>query len=143
MSEKSEGRGSRCSILEICTFDASTTMAGSRQPRIPEQFLDIPSQRLYYLSLGLLCQVQYLFYIPRSSQTQFTRPGNQTIRFPRLPPLLPPFHILLRPQMASIRLHLLLRPLSTPYPTSELHESGRDTSDCIALVRGWVVVWGG
>ncbi|KAG6900529.1 hypothetical protein C0993_009482, partial [Termitomyces sp. T159_Od127] len=26
------------------------------QPLIPDQFLDIPSQRLYYLSLGLLCQ---------------------------------------------------------------------------------------
>ncbi|KDQ63216.1 hypothetical protein JAAARDRAFT_119663 [Jaapia argillacea MUCL 33604] len=38
------------------------------QPFIPEKYLDIPSQRLYYLSLGLLCQaiklfdfVQYLF----------------------------------------------------------------------------------
>lgn len=28
-------------------------------PRIPEVFLDVPSQRLYALSLGLLCQVGY------------------------------------------------------------------------------------
>ena len=27
------------------------------QPLIPEKYLDAPSQRLYYLSLGLLCQV--------------------------------------------------------------------------------------
>lgn len=27
------------------------------RPRIPETFLDAPSQRLYSLSLGLLCQV--------------------------------------------------------------------------------------
>lgn len=27
------------------------------QPFIPEQYLDVPSQRLYYLSLGLLLQV--------------------------------------------------------------------------------------
>ena len=26
-------------------------------PLIPEKYLDVPSQRLYYLSLGLLCQV--------------------------------------------------------------------------------------
>jgi nucleoporin POM152 len=31
--------------------------ARGTQPRIPEQFLDVPSQRLYYLSFGLLCQV--------------------------------------------------------------------------------------
>jgi nucleoporin POM152 len=36
------------------------TMAGT-QPRIPEQFLDVPSQRLYYLSFGLLCQAIKLF----------------------------------------------------------------------------------
>ena len=29
----------------------------SSNPLIPEQYLDVPSQRLYYLSLGLLCQV--------------------------------------------------------------------------------------
>ena len=33
---------------------ASTTP----QPRIPERFLDVPSQRLYILSFGLLCQVR-------------------------------------------------------------------------------------
>lgn len=26
-------------------------------PLIPEKYLDVPSQRLYYLSLGALCQV--------------------------------------------------------------------------------------
>ena len=29
----------------------------SSNPLIPEKYLDVPSQRLYYLSLGLLCQV--------------------------------------------------------------------------------------
>ena len=28
---------------------------------IPEKYLDVPSQRLYYLSLGLLCQVSFIF----------------------------------------------------------------------------------
>lgn len=28
-----------------------------QNPLIPEKYLDVPSQRLYYLSLGLLCQV--------------------------------------------------------------------------------------
>ena len=28
-------------------------------PLIPERILDVPSQRLYYLSLGLLCQVRF------------------------------------------------------------------------------------
>lgn len=27
------------------------------QPLIPEKYLDVPSQRLYYLSFGFLCQV--------------------------------------------------------------------------------------
>lgn len=27
------------------------------KPLIPEKYLDVPSQRLYYLSLGALCQV--------------------------------------------------------------------------------------
>jgi nucleoporin POM152 len=31
-------------------------------PLIPEKYLDIPSQRLYYLSLGLLFQVLYCLY---------------------------------------------------------------------------------
>lgn len=39
----------------------SSTPAGLKppppNPLIPEKYLDIPSQRLYYLSLGLLCQV--------------------------------------------------------------------------------------
>lgn len=30
------------------------------EPLIPEKYLDVPSQRLYYLSLGLLCQVSSL-----------------------------------------------------------------------------------
>lgn len=28
---------------------------------IPETFIDVPSQRLYYLSLGVLCQVRLHF----------------------------------------------------------------------------------
>ncbi|KAF8640975.1 hypothetical protein AX17_000621 [Amanita inopinata Kibby_2008] len=32
------------------------TRASAPQPLIPEKYLDAPSQRLYYLSLGLLCQ---------------------------------------------------------------------------------------
>lgn len=35
--------------------------ATSPQPLIPEKYLDAPSQRLYYLSLGLLCQVRVVF----------------------------------------------------------------------------------
>lgn len=34
----------------------STSPPGG-QPLIPERLLDVPSQRLYYLSLGLLLQV--------------------------------------------------------------------------------------
>jgi hypothetical protein len=33
-------------------------MSASSQPLIPEKYLDAPSQRLYCLSLGLLCQVR-------------------------------------------------------------------------------------
>ena len=33
----------------------------SSNPLIPEKYLDVPSQRLYYLSLGLLCQVGSIF----------------------------------------------------------------------------------
>ena len=35
--------------------------ATSPRPLIPEKYLDAPSQRLYYLSLGLLCQVRVAF----------------------------------------------------------------------------------
>ncbi len=31
------------------------------QPLIPEKYVDAPSQRFYYLSLGLLCQVNIIF----------------------------------------------------------------------------------
>jgi len=31
------------------------------EPLIPEVYLDFPSQRLYYLSLGALCQVCIVF----------------------------------------------------------------------------------
>ncbi|KAF8899024.1 hypothetical protein BD779DRAFT_1431977 [Infundibulicybe gibba] len=31
-------------------------MSTSNRPLIPEKYLDVPSQRLYYLSIGLLCQ---------------------------------------------------------------------------------------
>lgn len=33
------------------------TLPPGEQPLIPERLLDVPSQRLYYLSLGLLLQV--------------------------------------------------------------------------------------
>src|SRR6266508_2116515 len=36
---------------------ADSTQKSSHNPVIPEKYLDVPSQRLYYLSLGLLCQV--------------------------------------------------------------------------------------
>ncbi|KAI0784950.1 hypothetical protein C8Q75DRAFT_809502 [Abortiporus biennis] len=49
------------------------------QPLIPERILDVPSQRLYYLSLGLLCQAikildffTYLFSDP-STSTSYVR----------------------------------------------------------------------
>lgn len=32
------------------------------QPLIPERYLDVPSQRLYYLSLGLLLQVSNIYH---------------------------------------------------------------------------------
>jgi hypothetical protein len=35
----------------------------SSQPRIPEKFLDVPTQRLYYLSFGLLCQVCFASFV--------------------------------------------------------------------------------
>lgn len=34
-----------------------STSPPGEQPLIPERLLDVPSQRLYYLSLGLLLQV--------------------------------------------------------------------------------------
>ncbi|KZT30885.1 hypothetical protein NEOLEDRAFT_43466 [Neolentinus lepideus HHB14362 ss-1] len=36
-------------------------MPSSAKPLIPEKYLDIPTQRLYFLSLGLLCQAIKLF----------------------------------------------------------------------------------
>jgi hypothetical protein len=51
-----------CSVSEIgyTMITESVIMAGT-QPRIPKQFLDVPSQRLYYLSFSLLCQAIKLF----------------------------------------------------------------------------------
>ncbi|KAG6889998.1 hypothetical protein C0995_012958 [Termitomyces sp. Mi166 len=43
------------------------------QPLIPDKYLDIPSQRLYYLSLGLLCQaikiVDFSWYLVSADET--------------------------------------------------------------------------
>ena len=41
------------------------------KPLIPEHVLDVPSQRLYYLSLGLLCQVRALFWFAMDSEVPF------------------------------------------------------------------------
>ncbi|TDL28053.1 hypothetical protein BD410DRAFT_782006 [Rickenella mellea] len=43
------------------TTSATNTANQPLQPRIPEKFLDVPSQRLYILSLGLLCQAIKIF----------------------------------------------------------------------------------
>jgi len=40
---------------------ADSKQKASHNPLIPEKYLDVPSQRLYYLSLGLLCQVFFSF----------------------------------------------------------------------------------
>ncbi|KAG7099638.1 hypothetical protein E1B28_001464 [Marasmius oreades] len=37
-------------------MSAATTQQQNSKPLIPEKYLDVPSQRLYYLSLGLFCQ---------------------------------------------------------------------------------------
>jgi nucleoporin POM152 len=42
------------------------TVQPQGKPLIPENYLDVPSQRLYYLSLGALCQVP-----AKSSQYRF------------------------------------------------------------------------
>ncbi|OBZ79799.1 hypothetical protein A0H81_01490 [Grifola frondosa] len=48
-------------------------------PVIPENFIDVPSQRLYYLSLGALCQAVKLFdffqywVLPEANQRHFAR----------------------------------------------------------------------
>ena len=47
-------RGSRVMATTAVTKSQSPP---SLNPLIPEKYLDVPSQRLYYLSLGLLCQV--------------------------------------------------------------------------------------
>lgn len=41
------------------------------QPRIPERWLDVPSQRLYALSVGLLCQVSLLLQQRRSLRSRY------------------------------------------------------------------------
>jgi nucleoporin POM152 len=52
-------------VPSILSLPSTTwpTMPVSVQPPplIPEKYLDVPSQRLYYLSLGLLCQVPIQF----------------------------------------------------------------------------------
>lgn len=60
----------------------SSPTAVPKSPLIPEKYLDVPSQRLYYLSLGLLCQVSS---IPVLSSTplpdQSIRLVNKNSRF--------------------------------------------------------------
>ena len=48
-----QARGSQV----MATTTGRSQSPPSLNPLIPEKYLDVPSQRLYYLSLGLLCQV--------------------------------------------------------------------------------------
>jgi nucleoporin POM152 len=41
------------------------------QPLVPERLLDVPSQRLYYLSLGLLLQVSMAFSLKICARSLF------------------------------------------------------------------------
>jgi len=60
----------------VTTLDKGKNAASN--PLIPEKYLDVPSQRLYYLSLGLLCQVSKLLTCS-SNVTQDTL-GHQSHR---------------------------------------------------------------
>ncbi|KAI0078871.1 hypothetical protein K474DRAFT_778657 [Panus rudis PR-1116 ss-1] len=60
--------------------DTKPKVADGSRPLIPENVLDVPSQRLYYLSLGLLCQaikvfdfINYLFLGDPSQSGSYTR----------------------------------------------------------------------
>jgi hypothetical protein len=50
------------SIVLTLSPPSSRMPQPQKQPLIPEKYLDAPSQRLYYLSLGLLCQVCISLY---------------------------------------------------------------------------------
>lgn len=50
------------------------------QPLLHEKYLDVPSQRLYYLSLGLLCQVSSLLLLNLGIEMSKPRCSLQSIK---------------------------------------------------------------
>lgn len=70
----------------MTTSGPQTKQNVSTKPLIPEKYLDVPSQRLYYLSLGLLCQVPtVLLSFHKCSSLIFQSPSNYLTLYGRLP----------------------------------------------------------
>lgn len=64
---------------------AAPPNAKAKGPLLPETYLDAPSQRLYYLSLGLLCQVWHFLVTHLPTDPFVFRQSSCLISFTTLP----------------------------------------------------------
>jgi hypothetical protein len=110
-----------------------------RSPLIPEKYLDVPSQRLYYLSLGLLCQVFIQPNQPLSFSSHCTT-GRQSDRLYMVSCIWGRWNCTLQ-KMAFSRLCLLHYPVPATNTTTQLHQSRRFAANCPPLVLGRDHVW--